>query len=225
MSITLKINCLRGQIAPLYCRYSGQTQAQEAYVELDENGIVTASYRGDIGGAITFDEYHGRTQTWSVSNRVRGDALVNLLESDDMRALFARVYDGHAITWDGNNRVGRLDDDAREASDEIESALTALSEDESATGAVWEVGLWLEYSSFDDLWPVGKTLAEAAEAIEESAEKESVELDGNINRYLLDRAERENERGKCYRPEVLTSLYEIGRCPWDENDEEWSPCA
>ena len=43
------------------------------------------------------------------------------------------------------------------------------------------------------------------------------------SRYLLDRAERANERDDCYRLEVLTGLHADGRHPIDENGEEWVP--
>ena len=210
---TLKIANLRGEIAPLYCRYQGQTSAQGAWVQMDEDGTITASYNAEIGGSVTFDVFHNRTLTWGVAARVRGDALADLLESAEMRALFERVYDGHSVEWDGNNNVGRLDADAREASDEIEAALTAIGEDDDAMGAVWDVGQWLENSAFDDIWEPGKTLAEAVTAVEESAESESVELDGDVERYLLDRAERANDRDGCYRLEIIAALKAAGRHP------------
>jgi hypothetical protein len=213
MTTTLKIDNLRDEIAPLYCRYSGQTNAQPAYVEMDDDGIIAADYSGEIGGGVSFDVFHSRTLRWGVAERVRGDALADLLESDEMRVLFERVYNGHSIEWDGNNNVGHLDDDARAASDEIEVALTALGEDESAMGVVWDVDQWLEYSAFDDIWDPGKSLDEAVAAVEKSAEEEGIELDGNVEKYLLDRAERANDRDDCYRPEVLAALIEDGRHP------------
>lgn len=43
--ITLKIDNLRsGDLAPLYCRYADQTTAQDAYIEIDEDGDVSADY-------------------------------------------------------------------------------------------------------------------------------------------------------------------------------------
>jgi hypothetical protein len=161
MKTTLKIESLRGEIAPLYCRYPGQTNAQGACIQMSESGVITAGFNGDIGGAVSFDEFHRRTLSWSVAAQVRGNALADLLESDEMRALFERVYAGHTIDWDGNNNVGKLDDDAQEAGHEIEAKLTAISEDEQSMGAVWPVDGWLENTHFDDLWPAGKSLDEA----------------------------------------------------------------
>ncbi len=223
MNISIKTDNLRGEIAPLYCRYQGQTDCQGAYVQMNEDGIVSADYNAEIGWAVTFDVFHNRTLSWGVASRVRGDALADLLESDEMRALFERVHTGHDVEWDGNNNVGHLDYDARAASDEIEAELTTLGEDEASMGAVWDVDQWLEHSAFDDIWETGKTLTEAVTAVEESAAAENIELDGDVSRYLLDRAERANQRDDCYRLEVLTGLHADGRHPIDENGEEWVP--
>jgi hypothetical protein len=223
MTITIKTDNLRGEIAPLYCRYQGQTDCQGSYVEMNEDGVISADYNAEIGGAVTFDFFHSRTLSWGVAACVRGDALADLLESAEMRALFERVHAGHSVEWDGNNNVGHLDDDARAASDELEAELTALGEDEGAMGAVWEVGQWLENSAFDDIWEPGKSLAEAVTSVEESAEADSVELDGDVSSYLLDRAERANERDDCYRLEVLAALAADGRHPVDENGDDWEP--
>ena len=56
-----------------------------------------------------------------------------------------------------------------------------------------------------------------------AVEVERVELDGDIERYLLDRAERANERDGCYRPEVLAALHADGRHPVDANGDDWEP--
>jgi hypothetical protein len=190
---------------------------------MDRNGIITAGYNAEIGRSVTFDVFHGRTLSWEVAAGIRGDALADLLESEKMLLLFKTVRAGHTLKWNGNNTVGRLTDDARAASDEIETALTALDEDESAMVAVWDVSQWLENNAFDDIWESGNSLTEAVTAVEESAEAESVELDGNVERYLLDRAEKANERGKCFRPEVLAALRADKRHPVDEDGEEWQP--
>lgn len=227
MTITIKTENLRGEIAPLYHRYQNQTNAQPAYVELDEDGVVSASYNPEIGSphAIPFSVFHRRDLRWGVANAIRGDALADYLESDEARALLERIHAGHDIEWDGNNNVGKLSDDAARAEIDFEAALQALGEDDSNMGAVWEVGEWLENDSLYSFWPEGKTLSEAVEYVEKCAEHDRIELDGDIERYLLDRAESANERGKCYKPEVLAALHADGRHPVDENGDDWEPEA
>ena len=223
MSITLKIDDLRGgEIAPLYNRYPGQTEAQGAYVEITEDGTVTADSDPNIGGGSTFDVFHGRTRRWNVSATVRGEVLADLLESAEVTELLGRIYVGHSVEWDGNNNVGRLDDDAAEAEQDLESLLDALGEDETACGAVWDLENWLGLLDFDDKWPKGETLVEAVKGVEDGAASSGVQLDGNIEKYLLDYAQHANESGKCYRPEVLRALVADGRHPVDEDGDDWS---
>jgi hypothetical protein len=222
MTITIETDNLRGVIAPLYNRYPGQTTAQGAYVEMTLDGAVSADSNAEIGGGMSFDVFHGRTRRWPVAKHIRGDALADYLESDDARALLQRIYDGHDTTWDGNNNVGTMTEDAHDAESTLERELEALGEDESSSAAVWDLDNWLGHLSFDDKWPVGETLDEAVNGIEDGAEEEGVQLDGNIKKYLLDYAQHENDRDKCYRPEVLAALVADGRHPVDEYGDEWT---
>ena len=213
MTITIQTATLRGVIAPLYNRYPSQTTAQGAYVEMTLDGAVSADSNAEIGGGRSFDVFHGRTRRWPVANHVRGDALADYLESEDTRALLQRIYDGHDTTWNGNNNVGTMTEDAQDAESTLEHELEALGEDESSSAAVWQVEDWLGQLSFDDKWPVGKTLAEAVTAIECDADAEGIELDGDVEKYLLDYGQHANESGKCYRTEVLAALVANGRHP------------
>ena len=118
--ITINTSNLRGEPIPLYKLYPGQNQPQRAFVSLDEEGTVRAGINYEIGGAVPMDVWHGRTLRWSVSPYANGDSLADLLESDKVRALFERVRNGHSVEWNGSNMVGRLDEDAKEASEELE---------------------------------------------------------------------------------------------------------
>ena len=222
MTTTIKTNNLRGVLAPLYHRYPRQTNAQPAFVEMDEDGIVTADSDGEIGGAIPFSVYHRRTIRWGVCNTIRGDVLADWLESDEARAMFQRVHDGQSIEWDGNNNVGRFDDDATEAKQEISDALDELGHEPGNTDAVWEVDQWLENDDIDSCWPVGHTLAEAVAHVKASADHENVELDGDVEQALLYKAERANDRNKCFRPEILLALHAANRHPYGPDGEEWT---
>ena len=221
MTITFKIDNLRDVLAPVYNRYPGQTNAQPAYVEMCEDGTITADSDGNIGGGMSFDVYHGRTIRWGINNSLRGDTLADTLEQ--RLDLFQRVHDGQSIEWNGNNYVGRLDDDAQEAHDEIAAELDALSSDESSLTPVWEVDRWLENTAFDDIWPEGKTLDEAIEAIEVEATLAGIELEGRIKDCLLYKAERANDRDDCFRPEVLAALFNANRAPYAANGDWWAP--
>lgn len=123
----------------LYCRYSGQTEAQPCYVSLDcESGALSAGYNPEIGNAVPAREYHGHVQAWSIPC-LREEPANALL--DAIRPLAARVVAGYVSEWDGSSNVAVFDEDAQEAID----AIGALCEqcDASDTVRVWDAGDWL----------------------------------------------------------------------------------
>lgn len=153
--------------APVYEKYDGQLQPQPAYIRMDEDGEIDAWVNGEIGNAVPASIWNGRTLTWRVPSNVRGDALLAFVK--EHQGLFERVYLGHEVDWDGNNHVGALDDDAREASEEIEKAAEALHEE---TIDVCTMEEWMRAdgnSKLDDMWADGQSLAAAAQEAEESA--------------------------------------------------------
>lgn len=186
MMITLKIDDLRGEIAPLYCRYPGQTNPQPAYVEMDEAGYVFANYSGEIGNGEPAYVRYGRALRWGVPSDIDGDVLADLLERDDVIALLERIHAGHSAEWDGNNHVGHLDNDAQEANDELASILyEELVHRDDYSGGVWNAGEWIEASGLLGNWG-DEPLAEAISRIETQAQSERVQLDGDLKSELLD---------------------------------------
>ena len=220
MEIAIKIDNLRGEIAPLYFRYPREINPQPAYVEMDEHGEVTADSTGEIGGAIPFSVFHGRTRRYGVASAVKGDALADYLESGDARALFQRIYDGHSVEWDGNNNMGRLTEDAQQAEIDLEAALIEIDQAE-----VYEAAQWIENDDLDNLWKPGVSLADAAKALEVDARDNQIELDGDVEKALLNLAQHRNDQGTCYRTDILDALVANGRHPVDENGDEWLPTS
>lgn len=181
--ITIHTDNLRGELAPLYRRFSGQYQPQPAYVYLDKDGNVRADYCGIIGAGQPMDVWLGRTRRWSVNPEVNGDQIADLLESDKVRALLERVHAGLSIEWDGANYVGRSTDDARDASD----ALERIFKDETRTvdgGGVWRAGDWIDPASADDLLKRGESLDDAAERLVAEAKDEKVAIEGGKSDML-----------------------------------------
>jgi hypothetical protein len=64
-----------------------------------------------------------------------------------IRPLLIRVAAGHTTHWNGNNMVGRLTDDAKEASDEIEEIVSGNFRGEgwdwTEDTQVWDASEWL----------------------------------------------------------------------------------
>lgn len=174
--ITIHTDNLRGELAPLYRRFSGQYQPQPAYVSLDKDGNVRADYCGIIGAGQPMDVWLGLTRRWSVNPEANGDQIADLLESDTVRALLERVRAGFSIEWDGSNYVGRSTDDARDASD----ALELIFKDETRTvdGGVWRAGDWIDPASADDILKPGESLDDAAGRLVAEAKDEKAAIEG-----------------------------------------------
>lgn len=111
--------------APLFC-CSHNGEPYNAYLLLDEDGNVSTDTRAPWDCGSPIDEWHGRTRTWKVPAAVRGDALDYAFRNSKILELLQRVHNGHSVDWNGNNYVGALDDDAEEASGELERRLGDL---------------------------------------------------------------------------------------------------
>lgn len=170
--ITINTSNLRGEPIPLYKLYPGQNQPQRAFVSLDEEGTVRAGINYEIGGAVPMDVWHGRTLRWSVSPYANGDSLADLLESDRVKELFERVYAGHEVVWNGNNMVGRLDEDAEDASEELERIL------EPGSGE-YDLAQICEAYDFISEWFRLEELVDAG-SVEALAEKELASNDSEL---------------------------------------------
>jgi len=129
--------------SPLYHKYPQQTNPQGAYIEIDcENESVRAYWNGEIGNAIPFSVYHGHDRRYGVPGTLHGMAITRLFEDPEFVALCQRIVDGYESHWDGNNHVARLDDDAREAEQELESMLERYFDEEDNV-QVWDVREYL----------------------------------------------------------------------------------
>jgi len=187
-------NLLTGALAPLYCKYPNQCNPQPAFVEMDEDGEVSADYSADSGGTPSH-VWHNRTLRWAVPSEVNGKTLADLLQGDEVRGLLERIHAGHSVDWDGSNHRGTLDDAAQDASYDLERRLERLAEDPTDLDQVWSVGDWLfSNGSLAQHWEA-QSLDEAVAEIESAADGESVSLDGDVRECLLDKALRMFDEG------------------------------
>lgn len=164
MAITLHTADLQADRAALVFKYDSQINPQPAYVRMTEEGDVDAYTSGEIGNAVPMDVWHSRTLTWSLPWSTDANALAELLETPEVLALLERVHAGHEVSWDGSNHVGRLGEDAQDASYRLERIF-----EQADTVDVWDADGLLNSLSFDDAWPEDMALDAAAQAHIDSA--------------------------------------------------------
>ena len=123
----------------MHHHYPNQTSAQPAYIELNpETGNLSASYNGEIGNAVPMAVWHGKIRRYACPV-LPDDRALELME--EITPLAERVCAGFSETWDGNNYVGKLTDDAETAEEEIGNIVGAIDYDE--TLKVWDASEWL----------------------------------------------------------------------------------
>ena len=129
---------LRGDAAPLYCKYSGQHQPQDAFVEMDEYGFVSASYNPEIGNAVPMYVWQRRTLRFGITPYLSGDELADILSQEKIKNWFATIYAGHDVRWDGSNHRGHLDGEAESALDELAEYLDRVEPSEETAQAIMD---------------------------------------------------------------------------------------
>ena len=127
---------LRGDAAPLYKKYSDYLPEQDAYVEMDEYGFISASYNPEVGNAVRMDVYQRRTLRFGITPYLSGDELADILSQEKVKNLFATIYAGHDVQWDGRNNVWYLDGEAESAIDELADYLDRVEPSEETAQAI-----------------------------------------------------------------------------------------
>ena len=129
---------LRGDAAPLYCKYHGQIHEQDAFVEMDEYGFISASYNPEIGNAVRMDVWKRRTLRFGITPYLSGDELADILSEENVKNLFATIYAGHDVRWDGSNHRGYLDGEAESAFEELADYLDRIEPSEETAQAIMD---------------------------------------------------------------------------------------
>ena len=208
MEITIKDMTLVNLCDPVS---TGAKSKDQVTLWLEENGTVTVSVRSYYGGDGTpEDEWHGRTISWGFGGR--GDCSTydrdriagDLQPGGSLHALLARVHAGHTTEWDGQNNVGRMTDDAREADEEIATILQNYPtlDVKYFDASDW---LWSGHTRADAehiLHDIGLTTASDDAAISDAAEwllrkarAEGQEIVGDLKTAIQDVIESAKQNG------------------------------
>jgi hypothetical protein len=155
---------------------SSQTlKPQTPYIELDltspDNAIHIDTHCQIEGTPISV--WHGVVRRYYLSPYTDAEALTSDINAGVFDDLFQRIVDGSEVEWDGNNFVGRLNEDARDAEEELEKIL-----EDYVDGSIglWDAGEWLQDSSDEELGVTAAStddeLAKKARELEEEARAE-----------------------------------------------------
>lgn len=129
------------------------------------------------------DEWHGLVLAEKLDGHPDTNSAREYLESDEAVGLIKTIIAGYEVEWDGNNHVGRLDDDAREAWDELVADINRLLDTD---WELWDVSDWIDPidvtapTTLDEL----KQLAADAET---AAEQEHAILSGDAFEVIFER--------------------------------------
>lgn len=215
MTIKLELENLRDEVAPLYLKYNSQVNPQPAFIEVDENGVVTAGVNGEIGNGVPWRVYHKQDLRINCPPRIHGNSLIEFLEGEVGKDLLERIHSGHSVEFTGCNFEGSLTKDAENATLELENELHDV---QSVT--IYSAEEWIENDSIDHLWPVGTTLADAAKNA--SIPNEPFEfITGDMQMAIVEKAIRHeewpSEWAKNGRWDIAKAIAE--KC-WDDRDTD-----
>ena len=129
--VNVKIDNLRGVIAPLYHRYSNQEGPQPAFIELDEDGTVRAGYSEELDDAVPAVVRQGMIIRFSATPTLRGDVIASFLESESARQLLEIIHAGHKVALIGGKRIGKLSQEATWCWDALQQLIDGLDGDEA----------------------------------------------------------------------------------------------
>lgn len=166
--MTVKIISVKDD-TELFCHYASQSEPQRCFIALDlEDGTLWADYNAEIGSAVPEAVWNGRTIRFPAPCMTA--AGMNHL-MDEIAPLADRVLAGSEIEWDGNNHVGKLDEDAQDASDEIERICDELEPAPSETVTEWDACEFYDAVK-DELGVTADSTDAELEALAEKLEEE-----------------------------------------------------
>ncbi|EMK02817.1 hypothetical protein LEP1GSC166_1852 [Leptospira kirschneri] len=115
----------KSQTLPVYAK-DHEGRQLPAHISLNQHGKVFASHVDEIGN-VGYDVWKQIRLQWEIPTNISGWALDKLIV--ELKPLLERVHAGHTVDYDANNNiVVTLSDEAKEASQEIETAISEIGE-------------------------------------------------------------------------------------------------
>jgi hypothetical protein len=111
----MKITLRNRRKKPVFCQYQGQCSVQPAYLEFDparEGELeLTADYSGDIGNGVPADVWNKKILRFAIPAWTTAKVLKELRCDARLARMLEQVREEYEVVWNGNNYVGRVDND------------------------------------------------------------------------------------------------------------------
>lgn len=151
----------------LYCHYSNQTAQQDCYLSLClTTGELCAGYDLEPGSTphMTESGFHRRTLSWKIPCLTMDAANQLLIEAEPIAQ---RLLDGADIEWNGNAFVGRLNDDASMAEEDMVRLIEEYGD--APTLATGDISFWFTETSEEELANAGLNIDSGEEELRVAA--------------------------------------------------------
>lgn len=96
----------------LYVHYEGQVNAQDAYLQVESNGDITADVNSEPGNGIPAPVWSNRVVRLQIPNTLTHAGIRDLVEDYSEELLI--LVNGMSDEWDGSNLQGYFSDEAIE---------------------------------------------------------------------------------------------------------------
>jgi hypothetical protein len=152
----------------LYCHYSNQITQQDCYLSLYlKTGELCVAHDPEINSgssSMTMDEYHRIVLSWKIPCLTMDSANQLLREAE---SIAQRILDGADIIWDGNNHIGRLNDDASAAEEDMARLIEEYGD--APTLAIGDISFWFTETSEEELANAGLNIDSGEEELRVAA--------------------------------------------------------
>jgi len=152
-------------------------------IDLEERTLTLEGRLPTNTTGTTASEWHNVTPVIRLTTTLLGSGYVTFLESDDTRALLARIAAGHTIDYANGTWRGHYTDDAEEAHYELQ----ALADEWGRHPAVsaWEAREWLNADSGWLEAPTADTTDEELETLADTLIADARADSVHLNRHDL----------------------------------------
>lgn len=187
---TIEPVTIRIDAGPVTPDFDGRSRGWQAVLILDPDDRDVTLHAG-IGAGTPGNVWHNLALSLSINEAASGEALTEILESDEAQSLLAAICDSYEGTrWDGHNTVGVWAKEENEDGEFLaythEAHVARLEEMLSEAATFWSAGDWFAGAGSNCRADVRKAILASA-----TEEAERLALAALVTGYVTDGAEND----------------------------------